>query len=139
MIKNALTYEIMTPESVGAPGTSLVLGKHSGRHALSLRCEQLGFHLDRRELDGVYRQFLVLADRDKTIADHDILELIEKGRQKKEPDASAAAPHVSSESLASQFPLSYLAKGGSLHVNRVTSALMREHDGEQQEDYLWGV
>jgi 2-isopropylmalate synthase len=147
MIKNALTYEIMTPESVGVPGTSLVLGKHSGRHALSLRCEHLGFHLERLELDGVYRQFLVLADRNKTITDHQILELIEKGRDKKEPDVSIAVPHVMSEdgqngdhqTLASQFPLSYLAKGGAAHLDRVTPGFVREHDGEQQEDYLWGV
>src|SRR6266567_6043388 len=43
MIKNALTYEIMTPHSVGVPTTGLVLGKHSGRHALGLRCEELGY------------------------------------------------------------------------------------------------
>jgi 2-isopropylmalate synthase len=147
MIKNSLTYEIMTPESVGVPGTSLVLGKHSGRHALALRCEQLGFHLDRRELDGVYRQFLVLADRHKMIADREILELIAKGRQKKEPDVSTGVPHALNEdgqngdhqTLASQFPLSCLAKGGTAHLDRVTPAFAREHDGEQQEDYLWGV
>ncbi len=147
MIKNPLTYEIMTPESVGVPGTSLVLGKHSGRHALGLRCEQLGFHLDRWELDGVYRQFLVLADSHKTITDRDILELIEKRREKKESNVSAAASYGLNEdsrnrdheSLASQFPLSYLAKGGAAHVDRVTPAFAREHDGEQQEDYLWGV
>ena len=147
MIKNALTYEIMTPESVGVPGTSLVLGKHSGRHALGLRCEQLGFHLERRELDGVYRQFLVLADRHKTIADHQILELIEKWREKKEPEVSTAVPQVSNEggrngdhqTIASQFPLAYLAKGGAAHLDRVTPTFAREHDGEQQEDYLWGV
>lgn len=147
MIKNSLTYEIMTPESVGVPGTSLVLGKHSGRHALGLRCEQLGFPLDRRELDGVYRQFLVLVDRHKTIMDHQILELITKGREQKEADVSTALPHLSSEDgrngdhqiLASQFPLAYLAKGGVAHLDRVTPTLGREHDGEQQEDYLWGV
>ena len=147
MIKNALTYEIMTPESVGVPGTRLVLGKHSGRHALGLRCEQLGFQLERRELDAVYRQFLALADRHKTIADRQILELIEKGREKKETDVSTVAPHVLNEggrngdheSLATQFPLAYLAKGGTAHLDRVTPTFARERDGEQQEDYLWGV
>jgi hypothetical protein len=125
----------------------LVLGKHSGRHALALRCEQLGFPLDRRELDQVYRQFVVLADRHKRIADHQILELIEKGREKKEPEVSTVMPHALNEggrngdheSLASQFPLAYLAKGGAAHVDRVTPTFVREHDGEQQEDYLWGV
>ena len=147
MIKNALTYEIMTPESVGVPGTSFVLGKHSGRHALGLRCEQLGFHLERRELDGVYRQFLALADRHKTIADHQIRELIEKGREKQGLDASTSVPqgvsdakggHVDHESLAT-LPPSYLVKGGAAHLDRGTAPLVREHDEEQQEDYLWGV
>ena len=57
MLKNPLTYEIMTPQSVGVPDSKLVLGKHSGRHALGLRCEQLGFQFDRRELDEIYRTF----------------------------------------------------------------------------------
>src|SRR5262249_8627078 len=57
VIKNPLTYEIMTPQSVGLPCGRLVLGKHSGRHALGLRCEELGFRLERRELDQVYRLF----------------------------------------------------------------------------------
>ncbi len=48
MLKNRLTYEIMTPQSVGVPDSKLVLGKHSGRHALGLRCEQLGYKFDRR-------------------------------------------------------------------------------------------
>ena len=65
MIKNPLTYEIMTPQSVGVPRTRLVLGKHSGRHALGLRCVELGFHLDRHELDQIYRLFLALADATK--------------------------------------------------------------------------
>ena len=70
MIKNPLTYEIMTPQSVGVPATRLVLGKHSGRHALRLRCEHLGFQLDRHELDLVYRLFLALADHAKVIEDY---------------------------------------------------------------------
>ena len=51
VLKNPLTYEIMTPQSVGGPDSRLVLGKHSGRHALALRCEQLGHKFERRELD----------------------------------------------------------------------------------------
>jgi 2-isopropylmalate synthase len=53
MLKNPLTYEIMTPQSVGVPDSKLVLGKHSGRHALGLRCEQLGHQFDRHQLDEV--------------------------------------------------------------------------------------
>ncbi|PYV79067.1 MAG: 2-isopropylmalate synthase, partial [Acidobacteria bacterium] len=76
MLKNRLTYEIMTPQSVGVPDSKLVLGKHSGRHALSLRCEQLGYHFERRELDEIYRKFVVLADQIKHVHDHHLLGLI---------------------------------------------------------------
>src|SRR3954464_3537547 len=76
MLKNRLTYEIMTPQSVGVPDSKLVLGKHSGRHALGLRCEQLGHQFDRRELDDVYRRFVRLADKIKHVEDHHLLELI---------------------------------------------------------------
>ena len=53
VLKNPLTYEIMTPQSVGVPDSTLVLGKHSGRHALAMRCEQLGYQFDRRALDDI--------------------------------------------------------------------------------------
>jgi len=78
MLKNPLTYEIMTPQSVGVPDSRLVLGKHSGRHALGLRCEQLGFQFDRRELDEIYRRFVVLADKIKHVEEHHLLELISR-------------------------------------------------------------
>jgi 2-isopropylmalate synthase len=146
VIKHALTYEIMTPESVGVPGTRLVLGKHSGRHALGLRCEQLGFALERRELDAVYRQFVTLADSNKAIDDHQILELIRKVQCMRAVEVTGATHNVvngtaepAHDSLATQFPLSYLAKGGQAHADGVLPRFVREHDGEQQEDYLWGV
>ncbi len=80
MLKNPLTYEIMTPQSVGVPDSTLVLGKHSGRHALSLRCEQLGYQFERRELDEIYRRFVVLADKIKHVEEHHLLELIQQVR-----------------------------------------------------------
>ena len=80
MLKNPLTYEIMTPQSVGVPDSRLVLGKHSGRHALGLRCEQLGFRFSRRELDEIYRRFVVLADKIKHVEEHHLLELIQQVR-----------------------------------------------------------
>ena len=76
VLKNPLTYEIMTPRSVGVPDSKLVLGKHSGRHALSMRCEQLGYQFDRRALDDIYRRFVRLADKIKHVEDHHLLELI---------------------------------------------------------------
>ena len=76
VLKNPLTYEIMTPQSVGVPDSKLVLGKHSGRHALSIRCEQLGYQFDPRGLDDIYRRFVRLADKIKHVEDHHLLELI---------------------------------------------------------------
>ena len=76
VISNPLCYEIMTPESVGVPTNELVLGKHSGRHALALRYEELGYALDARELDAAYRRFSDLADRKKRIYDQDLLSLV---------------------------------------------------------------
>ncbi|HWN97805.1 MAG TPA: 2-isopropylmalate synthase [Blastocatellia bacterium] len=76
VIKNRLTYEIMTPASVGVPDSRLVLGKHSGRHALARKCEELGYQFERRELDRIYRRFIALADEIKAVEDHHLLEII---------------------------------------------------------------
>ncbi|MBC8028637.1 MAG: 2-isopropylmalate synthase [Pyrinomonadaceae bacterium] len=76
VISNPLCYEIMTPESVGVSNNRLVLGKHSGRHALSLRFEELGFALERAELDLAYGRFTELADRKKSIYDQDLISLL---------------------------------------------------------------
>ena len=77
MISNPLCYEIMTPESVGVPASNLVLGKHSGRHALALRYEDLGYSMQPEELDAVYERFSVLADRKKNIYDQDLISLLQ--------------------------------------------------------------
>ena len=76
VINNPLCYEIMTPESVGVPQNSLVLGKHSGRHALSLRYTELGYDITPAELDAAYRNFTNLADRKKRIYDQDLISLL---------------------------------------------------------------
>src|SRR5438128_7016693 len=76
VIKNRLTYEIMTPHSVGVPDSKLVLGKHSGRHALGRKCEQLGYEFTRHELDRIYRRFTALADEIKAVEDHHIAAII---------------------------------------------------------------
>ncbi|MSQ95601.1 MAG: 2-isopropylmalate synthase [Gemmataceae bacterium] len=77
MLKHANTYEIMRPEDVGVLRTDLVLGKHSGRHALSQRIRDLGYHLDVQQLQKVFEDFKVLADRKKTIYDADVEALAE--------------------------------------------------------------
>ncbi len=76
MMKNPLTYEIMTPQSVGVPDSKLVLGKHSGRAALNLHCQRLGYQFDRRQLDEVYRRFVALADEIKIVEEHHVLQMI---------------------------------------------------------------
>ncbi len=63
-LKERTTYEIIEPHRVGVPETRLVLGKHSGRHALAKRCDDLGIPLDREQLDRMYQRFTALADRD---------------------------------------------------------------------------
>jgi len=73
MLKDRRTYEIMRPEDVGVPQTTLVLGKHSGRHAVQKRCESFGVSLSRHDLDQVYRRMVALADTKKHITDEDLL------------------------------------------------------------------
>jgi len=76
MLKDRRTYEIMRPEDCGVPQTTLVLGKHSGRHAVQKRCEQLGLTtLSRHELDEVYRRMVTMADHKKHILDEDLLDI----------------------------------------------------------------
>ena len=72
MLKNQMTYEIMRPESVGVTQTRLVLGKHSGRHALKARLAELGYRFGEAELDKAFERFKNLADKKKTITDADL-------------------------------------------------------------------
>ncbi|MBI1752352.1 MAG: 2-isopropylmalate synthase [Acidobacteria bacterium] len=79
MLSHRSTYEIMTPESVGVRQTHLVLGKHSGRHALAKRFEELGYPLERVELDKAYKLFTKLSDQKKEIFDEDLLAIVRDG------------------------------------------------------------
>lgn len=76
VLSNPLTYEIMTPASVGVPTNRMVLGKHSGRHALRSRLIALGYDLGPADLDIAYRAFTELADRKKAIYDLDLINLV---------------------------------------------------------------
>ena len=77
MLKNQLTYEIMRPETVGLHASTLVLGKHSGRHAFRVRLEDLGYDdLDKEELDQAFQRFKRLADKKKVVTDADIEAII---------------------------------------------------------------
>jgi 2-isopropylmalate synthase len=72
VLKNRDTYEIMTPESVGIPKNKIVLGRHSGRHGLKARLEELGYKVSEDELNHVYDSFTELADKKKEIFDDDL-------------------------------------------------------------------
>ncbi len=142
MLKNPLTYEIMTPKSVGVPDSRLVLGKHSGRHALSIRCEQLGYQFDRRALDDIYRRFVHLADKIKHVEDHHLLELIRDTHKpagsatplfEPIPEAASAAANPSAAEALRPFPLVPQASPFGVSVPVPAEP---HHD---QEDYLWGV
>jgi 2-isopropylmalate synthase len=153
MLKNPLTYEIMTPKSVGVPDSKLVLGKHSGRHALSIRCEQLGYQFDRRALDDVYRRFVRLADKIKHVEDHHLLELI---RDTHKPTGSATpliepippviaavtnAPELNAQvAVPPPEPMKPFPMGPPTNAFGVPlPAHSDSHEQTQQEDYLWGV
>nr|HMN87704.1 alpha-isopropylmalate synthase regulatory domain-containing protein [Bauldia sp.] len=77
VLKHAETYEIMTPESVGVKSTSLVMGKHSGRHAFREKLRELGFELGDNALQEAFKRFKDLADRKKHVYDEDIEALVE--------------------------------------------------------------
>ena len=91
MLKDRRTYEIMRPEEVGVSAT-LVLGKHSGRHAVQKRCEQIGHTLDRLTLDAVYRAVIAHADREKVVSDTDLAAIV--------ASATGAAPQRSESAAA---------------------------------------
>ena len=77
MLKNAETYEIMTPESVGLVRSTLVMGKHSGRHAFVVKLKELGFELADNEIQDAFQRFKDLADHKKDVYDEDIVALVD--------------------------------------------------------------
>jgi 2-isopropylmalate synthase len=90
VLSNPLTYEIMTPASVGVPTNRMVLGKHSGRHALRSRLHDLGYQLAASDLDAAYRAFTELADKKKAIYDQDLINLV--AHHKRHEDLISAEP-----------------------------------------------
>ena len=95
LLKDRRTYEIMRAEDVGRPSATLVLGKHSGRHALKARCEALEITLTRLELDDLYRRMIALSERKKAVEDRDLLGMVEEMRRVEARSAAAAAPVTS--------------------------------------------
>jgi len=96
VIKNPLTYEIIPPQAVGVPARRLVLGKHSGRNALRLRLQELGFTVSDQELADCYRQVMTLADEAKQVKDRDLLAVMHRLRRRR----GLAAPLLAADSPA---------------------------------------
>jgi 2-isopropylmalate synthase len=95
MLKDVRTYEIMTPESVGQSVSSrLVLGRHSGRHAVQSRCETLGFTLTQEEIGEVYRAVISLGEHRKAIGDGDLRRIVAAVRTPSSSASSASTAHV---------------------------------------------
>ena len=93
MLKNAQTYEIMRPEDVGLKATSLVMGKHSGRHAFREKLNELGFELGDNAFEDAFRRFKDLADRKKHVFDEDIEALVEDEMAQAERGDPAGRAH----------------------------------------------
>jgi 2-isopropylmalate synthase len=81
ILKDRRTYEIMRPSDVGAPSTLLVLGKHSGRHAVHARCRDLGYTLSSEEGDVIYRRLIAIAERKKHVTNDDLRALVDDVRE----------------------------------------------------------
>ncbi|GBD45115.1 2-isopropylmalate synthase [bacterium HR40] len=94
VLKHAQTYEIMRPEDVGLVKSSLVLGKHSGRHALRRKLQELGYDLGDNALNEVFARFKQLADRKKEIFDEDIVALVNEEAQGFEPRIRLVRLHI---------------------------------------------
>ena len=112
MLSNPMTYEIMTPDSVGVKTSSLVLGKHSGRHALKQRYEDLGYPLEKGTLERVYQLFTDLADHKREIFDEDLIALLLDGITEEPQTCRLVAVQANSGTHSIATALVTLAWGG---------------------------
>jgi len=120
VLKEAQTYEIMTPVSVGLSRNSMVLGKHSGRHGLAARYGEMGYQLSEADLDRAYMLFTKLADRKKTIYDEDLMVIINDGLQHI-PEAYALKYfHIVGTSDANSTVTVSLEKDGEMYTDSAT-------------------
>ena len=117
VLKNVITYEIIDPKTVGMNSNSIVLGKHSGRHALAMRYEELGYELTKPEIQRAYERFTELADRKKRIYDEDLIGIVNQGF----------------ESLPGAFSLRVL-QSVTHSQGRSTATVELEKDGEVLPD-----
>ena len=124
VLKQKLTYEIMTPESVGISGNRLVMGKHSGRHAFSERLKELGFNLNKVDMDRAFTRFKELADKKKEVYDEDI-------------EAIVAEEILRLPGQPDRYELLYLNVNSSSHAIPSATVRMRV-DGQECVDHSTG-
>ena len=117
MLKNANTYEIMTPESIGLTKSNLVLGKHSGRHAFRDRIRELGFEIGDNAFEEAFHRFKDLADKKKDIYDEDLLSLLDTD-SRREDHIKLESLHITCGTIGPQTAMVCLRIDGEVH--RVT-------------------
>jgi 2-isopropylmalate synthase len=121
VIKETTTYEIMRPESVGIKENRLVMGKHSGRHALKLKYRELGFELTQAELEKAYVLFKKVADRKKEVFDEDLVVIVRDGLR----------------IFPEAFKIKYIQSSGGNQII-ATATLVLERDGQHFQDSATG-
>jgi 2-isopropylmalate synthase len=120
VLKDATTYEIMTPSSVGLTRNSIVLGKHSGRHGLAARYREMGYQLSEADLDRAYMLFTKLADRKKTIYDEDLMVIINDGLGHIPETYALKYFHIVGTSDANSTVTVSLEKEGEMYTDSAT-------------------
>ena len=120
MLKSAMTYEIITPQSVGLKQNTLVLGKHSGRHALKQRYAELGYSLTGDELERTYREFCAIADKKKEVFDEELIAILEDELRDTENDYHMTSIHVSSGTAIRPTATVELKRGEATFVDSAT-------------------
>ncbi|MGA9364816.1 MAG: 2-isopropylmalate synthase [Bacteroidota bacterium] len=120
VLKSAITYEIMTPETVGIKHSTLVLGKHSGRHGLKKRYSELGYDLSAEELDKAYETFCAIADQKKEIFDEDLIAILEDEVANVEGVYHLENIHVSSGNTVQPTATIKLRRGNETFLDSAT-------------------
>jgi 2-isopropylmalate synthase len=120
MLKHKGTYEIMTPESVGLTRSSLVMGKHSGRHAFKSKLQDLGFDLGENAFEDAFTRFKDLADKKKNVFDEDIIALVEDEIDRDRSDIRFVGLQVRAGTRGPQSAELELEVGGELKTASVT-------------------
>lgn len=120
MLKSPITYEIMLPQSVGLKHSTLVLGKHSGRHGLKTRYAELGYNLNDQELESAYQTFCAIADQKKEIFDEDLEAILESGLSPSEELYHLTSIHVASGTNVRPTATVELTQNDELFVDSAT-------------------